>query len=121
MTTRVTRYTVDWRGRRVATDGAEDFYEETSYDNLDRVTEVRRRNTTSGGNLVAKSATRYDERGRVYQTVRYGVDPDTGTVGNALTDNTWYDAAGNVIKQQPAGSRLAAAGPQGGCDRRRGR
>ncbi len=29
----------------------------------------------------------------------------TGTVGNALVSNTWYDAAGGVIKQQSAGSR----------------
>ncbi|MEO2013523.1 MAG: hypothetical protein ABGZ53_04055 [Fuerstiella sp.] len=35
-----------------------------------------------------------------------GFDPATGTVGNSLTDNTWFDAAGNVIKQQPAGSDL---------------
>ncbi len=27
-----------------------------------------------------------------------------GTVGNALVDNTWYDPAGHVIKQKPAGS-----------------
>jgi len=106
MTTRVTTYTVDWRGRRVATNGEVDAYQETSYDNLDRPTVTQRRNTSSGGNLVAKSETKYDDRGRVYQTVRYGVDPATGTVGNALTDDTWYDAAGNVIKDQSAGSRL---------------
>lgn len=105
MTTRVTAYTNDWRGRRVATDGEVDFYQETAYDNLDRPTVTQRRDTSSGGNLVAKSEVKYDARGRVYQTVRYGVDPDTGTVGNALTDNTWYDAASRVIKEQPAGSR----------------
>ena len=33
------------------------------------------------------------------------VDPATGTVGDALVSNTWYDAAGNSIKEQPAGSR----------------
>jgi hypothetical protein len=37
--------------------------------------------------------------------VRYGVDPATGNVGNPLTDNTWDDAAGNVIKSQPAGAK----------------
>ena len=26
-------------------------------------------------------------------------------MGNSLTDNTWYDAAGNVIKRQTAGSK----------------
>ena len=34
------------------------------------------------------------------------VDPTTGVVGNALTDNTWYDPAGNVLKSLPAGSQL---------------
>ena len=29
----------------------------------------------------------------------------TATVGDALAANTWYDAAGNVIKQQAAGRR----------------
>src|SRR5205807_5821208 len=35
------------------------------------------------------------------------VGPSTGTVGNALVDNTWRDAIRNVIKTLPAGSRLA--------------
>jgi hypothetical protein len=48
--------------------------------------------------------TLYDNRGRVYQTVRYAVDPSTGNVGNSLTDNTWYDPAGNALKQLPAGA-----------------
>ena len=57
-------------------------------------------------NLIARSETKFDDRGRVYQTIRYGVDPSTGNVGNALTDNNWFDAAGNLIKQLPAGSKL---------------
>jgi len=105
-TTRVTTHSYDFRGRRIATDGEVDFYEKRTYDNLDRVTKVDRHDTTSGGNLIARSETKYDDRGRIYQSVRHGVDPSTGTVGNALTDNTWFDAAGNVIKQQPAGSKL---------------
>ena len=36
-TTRVTTFTYDFRGRRIATDGEVDFYEKTTYDNLDRV------------------------------------------------------------------------------------
>lgn len=43
---------------------------------------------------------------RSKRTIRYAVDPATGVVGNSLTDNFWYDAAGNVIKQLPAGSDL---------------
>jgi hypothetical protein len=40
----------------------------------------------------------------VYQTKRYAVNVATGVVGASLTDNTWYDAAGNVVKQKPPGS-----------------
>jgi hypothetical protein len=83
-----------------------DFYEKAYHDNLDRVTKIERYDATSGGNLIARSETKYDDRARVYQTVRYGVDSSTGSVGNSLTDKTWYDAAGNVIKQQPAGAKL---------------
>jgi hypothetical protein len=105
-TTRVTTFSYDFRGRRIATDGEVDFYEKINYDNLDRVTMVERYNTTANGNLIARSEIKFDDRGRVYQTIRYGVDPSTGNVGNSLTDNTWYDASGNVIKQLPAGSKL---------------
>ncbi len=48
----------------------------------------------------------FDDLSRVYQTVRYGVDPTTGTVGNWMVDNRWYDQAGNVIMELPAGSQL---------------
>ena len=117
-TTRVTTYSYDFRGRRIATDGEVDFYEKRTYDNLDRVTRVDRHDTTSGGNLIARSETKYDDRGRVYQSVRYGVDPSTGTVGNSLTDNSWFDDAGNAIKQQPAGSKLFTKTVYDGLGRR---
>ena len=58
------------------------------------------------GNLVARSHDLYDDQSRVYQTIRYGVDPSTGAVGNALTDNSWFDLAGNVLKSLPSGSQL---------------
>jgi len=106
--TRVTSITYDWRNRRTDTDGEIDYYEKTYYDNLDRTTKNERYDTTANGNLIARSETKYDDRGRVYQTIRHGVDPSTGTVGNSLTDNTWYDAAGNVIKHLPAGAKLFA-------------
>jgi len=105
-TTRVTTLEYDYRSRRTEADGEEDFSEKLTYDNLDRIIKRERYDTTTSGNLVARSETKFDDRGRVYQTSRYGVDPSTGTVGNSLTDNTWYDASGNAIKQQPAGSDL---------------
>ena len=102
--TRVTAYGYDWRDRRTSQDGEVDLYEQYTYDNLDRLTQTDRRDTTSGGNLIGRTQIKYDDRGRVYQTVTYAVDPSTGTVGNALTGNTWYDAGQNVIKQIDPGA-----------------
>jgi len=117
-TTRETTYTYDWRNRRTDTDREIDFYEKLYYDNQDRVTKTERYDTTAGGNLIARSETKYDDRGRVYQSIRYGVNPSTGAVGNSLTDNTWYDSAGNIIKQLPAGSNLFTKYTYDGLGRR---
>lgn len=102
---RVTTYTYDFRGRRTAVDGEIDFYQKNTYDNLNRVIQLDRSNTTAGGTLISRRAAKYDDRGRVYQRTVYGVDPTTGTVGNSLIDNLWYDANGNLIKSFPAGSQ----------------
>ena len=105
-TSRVTSLTYDFRNRRVTTDGEVDYFDESYYDNLDRVVKSERYDTSAEGNLIARSETRFDDRGRVYQSIRYAVDPDTGDVGYGLTDNTWFDDASNVIKSLPAGSDL---------------
>ena len=105
-TTRVTTMTYDFRDRQVTTDGEVDDFAKVYYDNLDRVIKFERYDTTSGGNLIGRSVTKFDARDRVYQTIVYAVDPATGTVGNSLTDNFWFDAAGNQIKSFPAGSSL---------------
>ena len=105
-TTRVTAMTFDFRNRVITTDGEVDYFEKLYYDNLDRVVRRERYNTTAVGNLIAVTETKYDDRGRTYQTIRYGVDPTTGTIGNSLADNTWYDPSGRVIKSLPSGSKL---------------
>jgi rfaE bifunctional protein nucleotidyltransferase chain/domain len=117
-TARVTSFTFDWRNRRTDTDGEIDFYEKVTYDNLGRVTKIERYDTTANGNLIARSETKFDDRGRMYQTIRYGVNPSTGTAGNSLTDNTWYDGAGNVIKRLPAGAKLFTKTVYDGLGRR---
>jgi hypothetical protein len=101
---RVTNYGYDWRDRQTVIDGEIDFYQITTYDNQDRAIQVNRRNTNSSGNLIGRTVTNYDDRGRVYQTITYGVDPATGTVGNPLVNNSWYDPSSNLIKQESAGS-----------------
>ncbi|MCA8991914.1 MAG: hypothetical protein KDA88_08040 [Planctomycetaceae bacterium] len=103
-TTRVTDYAYDFRNRRTTTDGEINLYEVQYYDNLNRVTQIDRRDTSATGNLIARSKTEFDDLSRVYQAIRYGVDPATGTEGNPLKSNTWYDQTGNVVKSLPAGS-----------------
>ena len=105
-TTRVTQLLYDWRDRRTDIDGEVDFYQKVCYDNLNRVVRTERFDTTVSGNLIARSITNFDDRSRIYQTIRYGVDPATGTIGNSLTDNTWFDDSGNTIKSLPSGSSL---------------
>jgi RHS repeat-associated protein len=104
-TTRVTTFTYDFRDRLTATDGEEDFYQEQVYDNLSQVIRVDHRDGGSGGNLVARDEADFDDRGRVYRTRTFAVDPTTGTVGNSLVDNTWYDASGNTLCSLPVGSQ----------------
>eukprot|EP00456_Euglypha_rotunda_P020876 TRINITY_DN180_c1_g1_i14.p1 TRINITY_DN180_c1_g1~~TRINITY_DN180_c1_g1_i14.p1 ORF type:complete len:586 (+),score=81.96 TRINITY_DN180_c1_g1_i14:65-1759(+) len=105
-TTRVTTMTYDFRNRGITTDGEIDYFQKVYYDNLNRVIKTERYDTTVSGHLIARSETKFDDLSRVYQSIRYAVDPSNGTVGNSLTDNTWFDAAGNVIKSLPAGSSL---------------
>ena len=56
--------------------------------------------------MIGRSVTSFDDLGQVYQSIVYAVDPLTGSVGNGLTHNAWFDASGNVIKSFPAGSQL---------------
>lgn len=114
---RVTLFIFDWRNRRIGVDGEVDLYLEYLYDNLNQLTTVLRHNTTFSGTVIGKQELRYDNLGRVYQSVRYAVDVSTGTVGNSLTDNTWYDPAGNVAKSQPAGSKAFTKTFYDGADR----
>lgn len=105
-TTRVTSMAYDFRNRNITTDGEVDFFQKVYFDNLNRVVKTERYDTTALGNLIARSETNFDDRGRVFETIRYAVDPNTGDVGDSLTDNSWFDESGNVIKSHPAGSSL---------------
>ncbi|MBL8812383.1 MAG: glycosyltransferase, partial [Planctomycetaceae bacterium] len=104
--TRVTAFTYDWRDRRITTDGEVDVFETLTYDNLNRIVKAERYDTTEAGHLVARNETHYDNRSRVFEIIRYGIDPSTGTVGNSLEENNWYDAVGNLLKSLPSGSNL---------------
>lgn len=106
---RITKMEYDWRDRLTASVAVEtasrEFRTEYELDNLGRAAVVEeKRDDSEDPTLIGKSESLYDDRGRVCRTKRYGVD-DSGNVGHALTDQTWYDCCGNVIKSQPAGSQ----------------
>jgi len=101
---RVTDFTPDFRNRRVTTDGPMNYFQKNYFDNLSRTIKVEQYDDSESGNLLARSESKFDDRGRVYQTLVYAVNPDTGVVGVALVSNSWFDAAGNTLKSKPAGS-----------------
>lgn len=99
---RITHYIYDWRNRQQFINGENGFFQQNYYDNLDRVYQVDRNNgagSGTGGTLVGRTATAYDDRNRVYQTTLYPVNISTGTVGTAVTAQTFHDAGGNVLQQ----------------------
>jgi YD repeat-containing protein len=54
--------------------------------------------------LRARSTTSYDDRGRVYRTQTFSVDPVTGAVStNSLISNSWYNRRGLTTKTAPPG------------------
>src|SRR6266498_4056510 len=67
-------------------------YSGAGQEHLDRVTQIDETNGI-GGVLINRSQVNYDNLGRVYETVKYAVDPATGTTGNTLRDQLCYDAA----------------------------
>ncbi|MDB5334827.1 MAG: repeat-associated core domain protein [Planctomycetaceae bacterium] len=105
-TSRVTLNLYDWRNRKTAIDGEIDYYQQNFYDNLDRQFRTDRRDTTAMGNLIARSVSNFDDQNRGFQSIRYAVNPETGVVGYGLTDNSWFDPSGNLIKSLPSGSKL---------------
>jgi len=96
--TRISSYGYDFRDRNTSVTDALGGYTTFTLDNLDRLTQTQRY-TASGGTLIAQGGTNFDDRGRVYQQLVYAVDPSTGTVGNALTGNSWYDYSGNLLQR----------------------
>ena len=61
-------------------------------------------NGTGTANLITTGSASYDPLGRVYQQQAFAVDITSGSIGQALTGSTWYDAAGNVRMSKLAGS-----------------
>ncbi len=128
---RVSQMFYDWRDRLVATKSAIDASENasdnthfiyyTEYDNQDRpiadytydgdgVTIVDADNNgvpdkPSDSLLRAETETDYDNRGRVFRSTVYSVNPSTGSESsNGLVTAYWYDRRDHVIKVQSPGT-----------------
>jgi hypothetical protein len=99
---RVMTFGYDWRDRQTSVAGALSYFILRTFDNLDRVTQLNRMDTSASGSMLTQSTTTFDDIGRVYQTAIYEVV--SGTASNPQTSNNWYDLSGNLIKSQPAGS-----------------
>jgi YD repeat-containing protein len=121
---RIWNATYDFRDRIVSNQGPVNYFAALYYDNLDRITKAESYDTvgptgsssssssssrSSGsttGNLIGRTQWMYDSLSQIYQTISYAVDPTTGLVGNSLTDNSWFDATGNLVKSYPAGASI---------------
>jgi RHS repeat-associated protein len=121
---RVTQYYYDWRDRLVATKQGVQMTEDanthrpiifTTYDNLNEPTEVDQYDgdgvtiTSSGGVpqppasmlhlLRAQVMNMYDDRGRLYVTQTFDINPATGmrVTDTPLATNYYYDPRGHLI------------------------
>ena len=90
--TRITQYQYDFRRRRTVTVAPEFQCTQQVYNNLNQAIETTQHNGVTGsppvpGTLIGKQQRFSDDRGRVYQSKTYAVDPTTGAVGIALIGN----------------------------------
>jgi len=106
---RVTTYHYDFRNRLTAVQGELNFYERRTYDNLDRLVQVNRFNgppnhPTTPTNYLTQNKIYFDNRNNVYLRERYAVSG--GAVqSEKLSENNWYDAAGNLVRQVAMGAK----------------
>ncbi len=106
---RVVQYVYDWRDRpttTITTDGTNVFDAVNTLDNQSRVTAVQTYREGGGApTLIAQSQTFYDTRRRVYQAKQYAIT-GSGTTGNTLANNAWFDEEDHVLESLPAGAEL---------------
>ena len=115
---RLTAYAYDFRDRPIletaGSGSAQPTVTATAYDNLDEATETR---TYAGGGFTANGdgtptsadaallrsdvTTAYDERGQVYQTSVFGVNPITGTeTGDSQVTSDYHDLGGDLVAER---------------------
>ncbi|MEM7396810.1 MAG: hypothetical protein AAF492_31155, partial [Verrucomicrobiota bacterium] len=94
----------DFRGRRLTERGEAGLFKKYLYDNLGQTIQVEQKNADDAGNPVGLKTMDYDDRGRLFRANTYAVNISNGEPGNALEENTYYDAAGRTIKVIDAGN-----------------
>jgi RHS repeat-associated protein len=114
---RVWDYTYDYRQRLLEEQSTVEVYiggtwillTRYEYDNRELQTAVTKYHTSvTAGNRTARATAAYDPLGRLYRQQRYAVS-SSGVLGNALTDNLYYNKTGQVAREERAGSALAVA------------
>jgi YD repeat-containing protein len=103
----------DFRGRLIVQTNPLPPHSITKYDNLNRPLAAGQYSTTSGKSISTDptsdatgrmdlSETFYDERGKVYKTVRWEITQSTGATSGSVTTLNWYDADGHLVKSKGA-------------------
>ncbi len=99
-----TVYVSDFRNRRIGSRGPDKVASKSTLDNLSHVVvsetyaDADQDFVIDSGELRGKFENKFDEKGQVYQTITHHVDPSTGSIGNRLTNNSWFNARGMTIK-----------------------
>ena len=108
-----TVYQQDWRDRQTDARGPDKVATKTTYDNLGEVTEqdtyadADTDFVIDGTELRGRGQNFYDKRGQLYRTIVSNVDPTTGTEGDTLTSNMWYDPRGMQVESDNANGLFA--------------
>ncbi|MBM4017216.1 MAG: hypothetical protein FJ288_02640 [Planctomycetes bacterium] len=104
-----TDYNYDWRDRRTDTRGPDKVATHVIYNNLGEVTDTCTYADADVDFVIDScelrgwTETRFDDRGRVYQTQVHEVS-STGVIGGHLTSDVWYNKRGLVMKtRDPTG------------------
>lgn len=100
---RETTYEYDFRNRLTGRRTPMEVWEGETWDNADHRVGSERRRSDATGQLIARTRSPVDARGRIYQHQRWDVDQSTGVVGEALAVDYWFDPAGNLAAYRPEG------------------
>jgi len=101
-----TAFVYDYRDRIIQKRGPDNVAIQSTLDNLGNATEEKgyadanSNFTIDSGELRGDTQSNFDEKGQLYQTIRFNVDPATGTAGNTLTTNYWYNHRGMKMKSR---------------------